>query len=129
MNAQRRPGIDVMLDPLEFDSQLIGADLVITGEGCLDAQSLHGKAPAGVAHRARLRGVPLVVVCGRKLLTDAEVRELGFDAVYELTDLEPDVQRSTERAAELLEVVGAQIGCQHLGAEPAPAAQCARTTR
>ncbi|MDQ7993313.1 MAG: glycerate kinase [Propionicimonas sp.] len=74
--ATLRQGIDVVLDAVGFDHQLTGADLVITGEGRLDAQSLSGKVVVGVARRASSRGVPVVAVVG-------QVGE-GYEAVFDL---------------------------------------------
>ena len=65
LDAAFRPGIDVMLDVLGFAPALAEATFVITGEGSLDAQTLHGKAPAGVAAAARAAGLDVVAVCGR----------------------------------------------------------------
>jgi len=58
-----------VLDLAGFGTALDGADLVITGEGSLDAQSLAGKAPVGVARAAARLGVPVVAVAGRSALT------------------------------------------------------------
>jgi len=114
LGATRESGIEVLLDVLGFDAVLDGASLVITGEGCLDRQTLHGKAPAGVAHAAQRRGVPVAAVCGRLDLTAREVEEAGFAAAYPLTALEPDPARSMANAAELLERVGAQLAADLL---------------
>src|SRR5579859_2366883 len=92
LGAQRRLGIDVMLDLLDFDVALDGAALVITGEGSLDTQTLAGKAPVAVA--------------GRNTLTAAELTAAGISAVYTLTDLEPDPARSSAQASQLLRQVG-----------------------
>src|SRR5205823_13729999 len=62
--AHLRPGIEVALDSLDADRVLEGASLVITGEGRIDAQTLAGKVPIGVARRARRHGVPVVAVGG-----------------------------------------------------------------
>jgi glycerate 2-kinase len=114
LGATRESGIEVLLDVLGFDAVLDGASLVITGEGCLDRQTLHGKAPAGVAHAAQRRGVPVAAVCGRLDLTAREVEEAGFAAAYPLTALEPDPARSMANAADLLERVGAQLAADLL---------------
>jgi glycerate kinase len=63
--ARLRPGVQVVMDAVGFDSRLAGAGLVITGGGSLDEQSMHGKVPAGVLQAAELRGVPVAIVCGR----------------------------------------------------------------
>ena len=53
-----------MLDIVDFDSRLAGVDYVVTGEGCFDTQSLHGKVVSGVARRCKAAGVPLIAVVG-----------------------------------------------------------------
>ena len=94
-----RSGVDVVLDLVGLDAALTGADLVVTGEGSLDAQTLAGKAVRGVAQRAAAHGIPVVAVCGRLALDDADLSALGVRAAYPLSDLEPDPRRSIEDAA------------------------------
>ena len=64
-SARLRPGIEVVMDALGLAPRIARSDLVITGEGSLDAQSLHGKTPAGVLSACELAGVPAIIVCGR----------------------------------------------------------------
>ena len=59
-----RPGVDLVMDATDFDARLAGADLVITGEGRIDAQTAFGKTALGVARRAHARGVPCIAVAG-----------------------------------------------------------------
>lgn len=90
LDAETRPGIGYLLDLLGFDAalaRLTGTDLVITGEGRLDAQTLHGKAPAGVAAAAARAGVPVAAVTGRLDLGELQWRAAGFAAVAELRAL------------------------------------------
>ncbi len=116
LGADQRPGIDVVLDFVGFDERLQGVDVVITGEGSLDAQSLGGKTPIGVARRARAHDVGVVLaVCGRSQLSPAQAEEAGFDAVFALADREPDPRRSMREAATLLQRVGAEIGSRLTG--------------
>jgi glycerate kinase len=82
---------------------------VITGEGSLDTQTLAGKAPAGVARAAGRRGIPVVVVAGRSTLTEHELELAGISAVYPLSDLEPDLARSSAQASQLLRRVGQAV--------------------
>ncbi|MFF7152476.1 glycerate kinase [Streptomyces griseoaurantiacus] len=103
LGARFRPGIEVMLDVLGFAPALERASLVITGEGSLDAQTLHGKAPAGVAAAARAAGRQVVAVCGRLALSPGELAAAGVSRAYALTDLEPDMVRCLAEAGPLLE--------------------------
>ena len=63
--ARLRPGVEVVMDAVGLPQHIVEADLVITGEGSLDEQSLHGKVPAGVLAACELAGVPAAIVCGR----------------------------------------------------------------
>ncbi|MEU5545192.1 glycerate kinase [Streptomyces sioyaensis] len=103
LDAVFRPGIEVMLDVLGFAPALARATFVITGEGSLDAQTLHGKAPAGVAAAARAAGLEVAAVCGRLQLTPEALRAAGIRRAYALTDLEPDPARCMAEAGPLLE--------------------------
>jgi glycerate kinase len=114
LHAELRPGIDYLLDLLGFGALVEGARLVITGEGSLDEQSLRGKAPIGVAQAAAKAGVPVVAVCGRRTLSDAELKDAGIEAAYALTDLEPDTARCMAEAGPLLERLAARLATVHL---------------
>ncbi|RKN72520.1 glycerate kinase [Streptomyces klenkii] len=113
LGAVFRPGIEVMLDVLGFAGALAGTDLVITGEGSLDAQTLRGKAPVGVAGAARERGVPVVAVCGRLALSTEALSAAGIGRAYALTSLEPDPARCMALAGPLLERVAERIAEDH----------------
>jgi glycerate kinase len=109
LGATLAPGIDLVLDLVGFRAALPGARLVITGEGSLDGQTLHGKAPAGVAAAARAAGIPVVAVAGRCLLSPSELEPAGILAAYALTDLEPDPERCMAEAGPLLERLAEQV--------------------
>lgn len=109
LGASFRPGIEVMLDVLGFAPALERATLVITGEGSLDEQTLHGKAPAGVAAAARARGIEVVAVCGRLALPPEALGSAGIGRAYALTALEPDPARCMAEAGPLLERVAENI--------------------
>jgi len=114
LGATRRPGIELVLDLAGFETALDGADLVITGEGSLDTQSLAGKTPVGVARAAGRHGIDVVAVAGRSTLTAAELGAAGIAAVYPLSDLEPDLERCRAEAASLLHRVGQMIARDRL---------------
>ncbi len=109
LGARFRPGIEVMLDVLGFAPALERADLVITGEGSLDEQTLHGKAPAGVAAAARAAGKEVVAVCGRLALPAAALGRAGIRRAYPLTDVEPDVAKCIADAGPILERVAEAV--------------------
>ena len=115
-------GIEYLLELLGFADRLAGCSLVITGEGCLDSQSLAGKAPAGVARLAARHGVPVLAVAGRVQLSQSELTEAGFAAAYSLTEQAGPVA-AQRNAAEVLAAVTEQAVRQwwHV-----PAAGCAR---
>ncbi|WP_433172310.1 glycerate kinase [Actinoallomurus sp. CA-150999] len=122
LSARIEPGIAYLLDLLGFAAHLEGARLVVTGEGSLDAQSLRGKAPVGVARAAGRAGVPVVAVSGRRALTDEELRDAGFAGSYALTDLEPDPARCMAEAGPLLERLAEEIARTRLGEPLSPGA-------
>ncbi|MFE3828479.1 glycerate kinase [Streptomyces sp. NPDC059092] len=109
LGATFRPGIEVMLDVLGFAPALARATLVITGEGSLDEQTLHGKAPAGVAAAARARGIEVIAVCGRLALPPEALGKAGIARAYALTHIEPDPARCMAQAGPLLERLAADI--------------------
>ncbi|MFF9484936.1 glycerate kinase [Streptomyces sp. NPDC014676] len=109
LGAGFRPGIEVMLEVLGFAPALERADLVITGEGSLDRQTLHGKAPAGVAAAARAAGKEVVAVCGRLALPPEVLGRAGIRRAYALTDLEPDVAACIADAGPILERTAERI--------------------
>ncbi|WP_306819937.1 glycerate kinase [Streptomyces sp. CA-210063] len=110
LGARFRPGIEVMLDVLGFAAALEKATLVITGEGSLDEQTLHGKAPAGVAAAARAADKEVVAVCGRLALPPQALGRAGIRRAYPLTEVEPDVERCIAEAGPILELVAERIG-------------------
>ncbi|MFE0648283.1 glycerate kinase [Streptomyces sp. NPDC059534] len=109
LGASFRPGIELMLEVLGFAPALERATLVITGEGSLDEQTLHGKAPAGVAAAARAAGKEVVAVCGRLALPPEALGAAGIRRAYPLTALEPDTAKCIANAGPLLESTAAAI--------------------
>ncbi|GGV77492.1 MULTISPECIES: glycerate kinase [Streptomyces] len=117
LGARFRAGIEIMLEVLGFASALQRCSLVITGEGSLDEQTLHGKAPAGVAAAARAAGRDVVAVCGRLALTPQALRGAGIRRAYALTEEEPDVARCIAEAGPILERVAERIARDFLRPE------------
>ena len=108
LGAEQRSGIEIVLELISFKELLVGADLVITGEGKFDSQSLSGKAPMGVLKAAQSFGIPVMMVCGQADISG----ETEFKKVYALTDIESDVQKCIDSPAPLLMKIGAIIAQQ-----------------
>jgi glycerate kinase len=102
--AEFRPGIDVVLDAADFDKQLADADLVLTGEGKLDSQTLSGKAIDGILRRTRAAKVPAIAFAGAVESAAADtLATLGLESAHALMSKANSVADAMERAAELLE--------------------------
>lgn len=114
LDARLEPGITLLLDLVGFDDVVNGADLVITGEGSLDQQTLRGKVPVGVAAAAARRDVPVVAVAGRCRLDDDELTTAGIRRAYALSSIEADPAVSMRDAARLLEQLAGRIGAEWL---------------
>lgn len=82
LGGRLRPGIDIVTDAVGLDEAVRGADLVITGEGRIDSQSVNGKTPVGVARVAKRYGKPVIGVGGCLAPDAAEVHSHGIDAVF-----------------------------------------------
>jgi glycerate kinase len=96
-------GADLVLDLVGIDDALAGADLVLTGEGGLDEQSLRGKAPGALAARARAAGgVAVIAIAGMVDLTPAATAAAGISHTFSLVELVDDPADARSRAAELL---------------------------
>lgn len=84
LHADLVPGVEMVLDTLQFDEKLDGADLVLTGEGRSDFQTPHGKTPAGVLKRALAQGVPAILMSGQ-IAHCSELDAMGFSKMIQIT--------------------------------------------
>ncbi|HSO18722.1 MAG TPA: glycerate kinase, partial [Desulfosarcina sp.] len=109
LGAELKPGIDLVIDVVGLGEALAGADLVLTGEGRIDAQTRLNKAPAGVARAARAAGVPCVAVCGAIGDGIASLRAIGIDAVFCICDRPMPLADAMRRTPELLERCTEQV--------------------
>ncbi len=125
LGGKLRPGTELVLDLLDFDSRLEGVDLVITGEGRIDYQTGFDKAPAGVAAAARRAGIPCVALCGAVEDCRGELQRLGFDAVFSICRHPMSLEQAMAGATELLAAAAEQIIGLFLAARGNPSAACA----
>jgi len=109
LEAERRPGVDVVVEFTRLPDAMRGASLAITGEGSFDHQSLGGKTPMGVVRTASALGIPTLAVCGRTLLDEQVWRDAGFIACYATSDRAPDAATSIQEAGRILREIGADI--------------------
>ena len=113
LDAEMRSGVDLVLDETGGEKLLDQADLLITGEGRIDSQTLSGKAPAGIAERARRRSIPVVAVCGQNQLAGEPASGL-FESIYSLIDYESNVRECIRNPLPILERIGTDIALRHL---------------
>jgi glycerate kinase len=102
LNGEMRSGVDIVLDAVELDRRLEGADLVITGEGSLDFQTVYNKAPIGVARLAKARKIPVIAIAGSLGRGFTDVHEHGIDAVSAITHAPMTLAEASEDAADLI---------------------------
>ncbi len=102
-------GISRVLDSVRLAERLSGADLVITGEGSFDSQSLRGKLPHGVAQAANKHGVPCVVTAGAVKVGRAEAAAAGITETYSLVESSGSVEAAMTRSADELRALAADI--------------------
>ncbi len=90
LNAALKSGIEAVLDMVNFDECLEGADLVITGEGRIDSQSVHGKVISGIVNRTKPKNVPVVAIVGSIHDSAVEAYDLGVTAMFGIDRLAVD---------------------------------------
>ncbi len=95
LNSEIRSGIETVLEVLDFDNFIEGADLIITGEGCLDMQTLQGKAPYGVLKKAMIHNIPVIGI-GGKIEEKAyeRLKEEGFSELIAVSPAEMDLKEA-----------------------------------
>jgi len=110
LGGSLRPGFEIVAEAVGLDALLEGADLVLTGEGCLDAQSLAGKTPVGVLRAAHARGVPVVAVGGSLGEGADELLDAGMTAVLSIAPGAVSLEQALADAEANLERVGRSLG-------------------
>jgi len=119
LNVELKSGIEIVLEEVQLQEKLDGADFVITGEGRMDAQSLMGKAPVGVAKLAKLEGVPIISLSGAIADNSEELlHKEGIDVLFSIMNapmsleeaLNPEktkvlVEKKTEEIFRLIKMV------------------------
>lgn len=109
MQARFRPGVEVVAELAGLDALVQGADLVITGEGRFDAQTLRGKTPLGVARVAKRHDVPVVVLAGTLGAGYEALYDHGIDAAFALASGPMTLEQACANAAQLLQARAGDI--------------------
>lgn len=102
LGASFRPGVELVAELSRLSEAVHDADLVITGEGRLDEQTLCGKTPAGVAAVATAAGVPTIAIAGTLGAGYQRLRTIGIEAAFSITSGPMSLQAACSDAARLL---------------------------
>jgi len=108
-NAALESGFQLVAGLTGLADKLRGADLVITGEGSLDEQSLTGKAPVALADAAHALGIPVIMVAGRILVSPEDLERRGVVAAAQLVDSAPSPEEAQAKAAKYLAWATSQV--------------------
>ncbi len=109
LNGSLRRGIDIILNTIGFEEQLRDSDIVITGEGMTDSQTLFGKAPFGVAKMAQKHGVPVVVISGSVGEGVEKLYDCGIYSIFSIIDRPMNINEAMKNGSELLEKAAERI--------------------
>jgi len=108
LGGTRVAGIETVMDFVSLKEKIAAADLVITGEGCLDDQSLHGKVVIGVAQQSAAAGKPCVAIAGEVRLGKRECASAGIDSSYSMSEF-AGKDRALGQAAQVLTELTARV--------------------
>ncbi|ADL12338.1 glycerate kinase [Acetohalobium arabaticum] len=110
LEGELKPGIDVVIEATGIEKRVKEADIVITGEGMIDSQTVFGKTPIGVAKVAKKHSLPVVGVAGSLGAGADKVYEHGIDALFSITNAPMSLDKAMDKASILLESLGENIG-------------------
>ncbi|ANX13953.1 glycerate kinase [Fictibacillus arsenicus] len=109
LNGRLKNGIETVLDIVNFESVSQDADLVITGEGRIDSQTIQGKAPIGVAKRAKQYNIPVIGLAGSLGIGYERIYEYGIDAVFSIVNGVSTLDEALLHAKENVEITSENI--------------------
>ncbi len=109
LDAELKAGVDIVLDIIDFKKRLEGVDLVITGEGMLDGQSIFGKTPVGVSRTAAKKDIPVIAVAGTLGDGVEKVLDHGITSYFSIIDRPAELKDVVARSPELLANLSEQI--------------------
>ncbi len=109
LGGELQKGVDLVLETLNFNARLKDVDLVITGEGRLDGQSIYGKTPVGVAKRAATRDIPVIAIAGSLGPGAKKVLTAGITAYFSIIDKPDNLANIIEETPELIAATSEQL--------------------
>ncbi|MGC6233289.1 glycerate kinase [Hafnia paralvei] len=109
LNARLQPGIEIVTEALKLADAVQGADLVITGEGRIDSQTIHGKTPVGVARVAKRYDIPVIAIAGGMTPDYSVVHQHGLDAVFSVLNRIQTLPEALEGARENVRVMARNV--------------------
>ena len=110
LNAEIQPGLQLLWEFAKGDEKISNADLVITGEGKVDKQTLSGKVVAAIVSKANQYKKDVIIVCGSLELSPQELSSLGVSAAFSIMDKPMNLDQAFKEAPNLVEGIGFQIG-------------------
>ncbi|MGJ3240802.1 MAG: glycerate kinase [Anaerolineae bacterium] len=110
LGGEIQSGIDLLLDYNQFEARLSQAEMVITGEGQMDEQTVYGKGPVGVARMAQAHGKPTIALVGGLNVHDRTLHDAGITAVFPIVDRPMTLEQALTDADTLLERAALRVG-------------------
>ncbi|AZR72898.1 glycerate kinase [Anoxybacter fermentans] len=110
LNAELKPGIDIVIEASRIEEKVKEVDLVITGEGKIDSQTIFGKTPIGVARVAKKYSKPVIGIAGSLGAGALKVYDHGIDALFSIINAPMTLDTAIEKTPILLEELGESIG-------------------
>jgi glycerate kinase len=102
-NAKLISGIDLIMDELQLETHIKNADLVVTGEGKIDRQTLYGKTIAGIARIAQKHGVSVIAITGKIEDDIDEIYDLGVNSIFSIVNQPMDLKDSIKKTDHLIQ--------------------------
>ncbi|UYV50744.1 glycerate kinase [Priestia megaterium] len=103
LSAELKPGVDIVIEATQLESYIKDANLVITGEGRIDGQTIYGKTPIGVAKTAKKHSVPVIAIAGSIGVGSEAVYEHGISALFSVVPGAVTLSEAMEKADENIE--------------------------
>ena len=110
LNASLKSGIDIVTEAAQLSKRFVGADLVITGEGQINFQTVFGKTPVGVANVAKKHNLPVIAIAGSIADNSDGVYDAGIDAMIDIVPEPMSLETAIENATTLIETAAERAG-------------------